>query len=337
MYNKILVPLNGSTQSESVLPYAIRLATSLKAQLLLLRVVESTILTNAKTEERTRYFAIAQSYLESVEQTITRPDLALNIRPEQVETIITEGYPEQEIAFIAIYNNADLIVMATHGGSGQEHLVMSGDTTLQVLTRSKLPVVLIHSPKNSGRENLQQILTAQTESTINKSLVLTLDGSLKAETALTTATILAQQSGATLYLLRINPPHSSEDFQGLGVGDAYTYGREIAKENRNRREEAYSYLDKVQERIENDGLNCIKAVRISDNPALEIIKFAEEVKASAIVMTTDPQAELNRQWMGNIANQVIQHSHRPVIMIPNRPPKGGNHQKENEFYPLPRI
>ncbi len=331
MYNKILVPLDGSTQAESALPYAIRLSNSLKAQLMLVRVVESVADSNNKAEKRTRNFVVAQSYLEFIKQTITNPDLALNISSEQVEIIITAGYPKQEIAFIAIYNGADLIVLSTQGENGLAHPALSG-TASQVLTRSKVPVVLIHPQKNN--ENLELRLADQTSTTPNKSLVLTLDGSLKAEAALTAATALAQQSGATLYLLRIEPSISAEAFQGLSGETSYLYGREIAKENRNRREKAYSYLDMVQERIQNDGLNCIKAVRISNKPAAEIIVFAEEVKASAIIMATDHHREVNHEQIGSIAHEVILNSHRPIIMIRIDSRKGGNHLKESEFLPL---
>jgi len=336
MYSKILVPLDGSSLAERALPYAIKLTHSLKAQLRLLRVVESATFASAKPEDRKRNFAIAQTYLDSIKHSISSPDMALGIRPEQVETSVIEGFPGQEIAFTANNDKASLIVMTTHGRNGLTRLVL-GSTTAEVIARSKVPVALIHPTKIYDGEYLGQILTEKIEPAPHNCLILTLDGSPKAESALETATTLAEQSDATLYLLRIDSPRSTQDYQGLVADYGYNYDTEIAKENQSRREQAYLYLDQVQQKIAKEGLNCIKAVRISNNPAEEIIKFAEEVRASAVVMTTDPHRNFNQLLIGSVADEVMQSSYRPVIIVGVNPSNGETQERGDEVYPLLRF
>ena len=54
MFKKILVPLDGSMLAEKALPYAVRLANRLDAQLYLVRAVEAPFLVNNSTQSRKR-------------------------------------------------------------------------------------------------------------------------------------------------------------------------------------------------------------------------------------------------------------------------------------------
>jgi nucleotide-binding universal stress UspA family protein len=66
----------------------------------------------------------------------------------EVELRCTEGVPHVEIVRLAQENNADLIVMATHGRGFISHLLL-GSTTEQVIRRSSCPVLVVRPDRST--------------------------------------------------------------------------------------------------------------------------------------------------------------------------------------------
>ncbi len=62
-----------------------------------------------------------------------------------VTTYCKEGLPPQEIAKLAAEENADLVVMGTHGRTGVRHLLM-GSVARNVLRTVHRPVLIVESP-----------------------------------------------------------------------------------------------------------------------------------------------------------------------------------------------
>ncbi|SRR5581483_3871813 len=151
MYAHILVPLDGSEMSEAALPHAEGLALKLGSRVLLLRVanlpatligevapmggpmppelIEDAI--QAETDE-------ARDYLTKVAQRFKDAGL-------QAEWEVVEGDPGRAIIDTAHQREADLIVMATHGRSGIQRLVL-GSVADRVLRESHLPLLLVRPP-----------------------------------------------------------------------------------------------------------------------------------------------------------------------------------------------
>ena len=66
----------------------------------------------------------------------------------QTRTVVNVGTPAMEIVQIASEENADLIVIATHGQSGWKKFI-SGSVTERVVRTAERPVLTIHAPKVS--------------------------------------------------------------------------------------------------------------------------------------------------------------------------------------------
>ncbi len=146
MYQKVLVPLDGSELAESALDHVKRLAKDgVLGEIVLLNVIQVpilsigandnvgymdfTALSNYLFDKSKKYLAVVQSKLSS--EGIT------------VKTGTVEGFsPASIIGDYTKKNGVDLIIMATHGYTGVKKMLL-GSTAYQVLHESHVPVLLI--------------------------------------------------------------------------------------------------------------------------------------------------------------------------------------------------
>ena len=143
MFEKILVCLDGSRFAEQILPYATEVALQFGSRVILL---EATIPPGAAVEPLTGYYHAtplekiqreedeAQVYLKRMAQRLRKKGL-------KVSCLTVPGDPGETILRIAEENNAELIVLSTHGRSGLKRLVF-GSVTEFVLKHSSLPILL---------------------------------------------------------------------------------------------------------------------------------------------------------------------------------------------------
>jgi nucleotide-binding universal stress UspA family protein len=142
MYQKILVPLDGSELAECVLPHVKAIATGCDVkQLILLRVVEPLRAEIDDEVVRKTVVKTAEDYLAKIQAKLNKAGLA-------VETQILTGIPAETISDFAQRNKVDLIALATHGRSGISRWVF-GSVADRLLRSSSVPILLIR-PKGCG-------------------------------------------------------------------------------------------------------------------------------------------------------------------------------------------
>jgi len=138
----ILVPIDFSVHSKNALKYAVPLAEKFGASLHLVYVVEPTIYPAD--------LGFGQVVLPGVEEELREKgegELDALMRREigrrlKATTAVRTGNPHQEILREADEKGVDLIVVATHGHSGVEHMLF-GSTADRIVRRSKVPVLTI--------------------------------------------------------------------------------------------------------------------------------------------------------------------------------------------------
>jgi len=144
-YKKILVPIDFSDFSKAALKYAVTFAKQYKAKLILVYVMEPIIYPPD--------FSMGQITLPTVNFEMDRrakeelEKLAENEITELVDvtTIIKTGKPFVEIIETAKEEDADLIIISTHGHSGVEHILF-GSTADKVVQKAPCPVLTIREP-----------------------------------------------------------------------------------------------------------------------------------------------------------------------------------------------
>jgi nucleotide-binding universal stress UspA family protein len=146
MYNKLLVPLDGSELAECTLEHLRALVTGCKIpEVVLLRVIEplsgQTVAAlaeaggNLLNELETNQKEEASDYIQKMAAMLQKE--GINAKP-----VLVSGYAAEEILNYAKNNNVDLIVMSTHGRSGIQRWIM-GSVTNRVLSHSTVPVLTI--------------------------------------------------------------------------------------------------------------------------------------------------------------------------------------------------
>ena len=148
MYQKILVPLDGSKRAKRVLPHAESLATSHGATVILLRVVQMVIVGDGyKNIQYEESMAASREALSEAELYLDEQAGRLRKKGLKVEKIAQMGPVVETILDIAEKKNVDLIAMASHGRTGISK-VFYGSIAAGVIQRIDRPLLVIRSRKD---------------------------------------------------------------------------------------------------------------------------------------------------------------------------------------------
>lgn len=150
MYQKILVPLDGSERAEEILPHVVRLALQFQSTVILLQVVEVKI-----GPEGVEFMPMAGGSVElmvrSVEENRRLTETYLNkvksrlqSKGVDVKVQVAFGSVVDKIISVARRENVDLIAMASHGRTGAA-CVFYGCVAAGVLHRIDRPLLIIRS------------------------------------------------------------------------------------------------------------------------------------------------------------------------------------------------
>jgi len=145
MYQKILIPLDGSSRAEAILPHVETLALNLGAELYLLQVIDPVagaagfdgvsldVLHELIDQEAER----ANNYLE-------RQCNTLAARKITATSVVRYGPIVQTIIEVANDKDVDLIALASHGRTGLARLFY-GSVAAGILQRADRPLLIIRA------------------------------------------------------------------------------------------------------------------------------------------------------------------------------------------------
>jgi nucleotide-binding universal stress UspA family protein len=144
MYERILIPLDGSGLPETILPFAERIAGPLDAEVVLLGVVEPlSAMTGLATGPVDGVDALFLRQL-GVKKYLIETARRLEAKGLRVRTMLRLGMAAVEIVETATAERADLIAMATHGRSGLRRTLL-GSVAEAVLRAAPVPVLMLRA------------------------------------------------------------------------------------------------------------------------------------------------------------------------------------------------
>ncbi len=235
MYQRILVPLDGSELAERVIPYAVSIANALSSQLSLLRIFDSVpeqwadpthgrYLDQMTTSFRNQ----AMDYLERIAAPLRREGITVTCSAH-------EGNPSELIINESSREADTLIAMSTHGRSGVNRWVM-GSVTDKVLHGVDAPLLIVRSQEGSPPASIEA-----------NNIILPLDGSALSEQVLPHAVSLAKALGASVTLLR-----ATDIFYYTPIGEDYPASMydDLIQEAT---VEAEEYLKHMSQQLSNEG------------------------------------------------------------------------------------
>jgi nucleotide-binding universal stress UspA family protein len=197
MYQKILVPLDGSPFAEGVLAYLSQVSVPHKTEILLFQVLEmdrySAYLTPGSLPISAQPISNWKQFTESYHASIVAE---LHRRGYTARTEIVNGNDvAAEICRYAESAGVDLVAMTTHARTGLPRWVL-GSVASRVVSATDKPVFLVHPTEETAERTVAL-----------RRILVPLDGSHLAEQALSLATLLANAQNAKLILVRaLEPP-----------------------------------------------------------------------------------------------------------------------------------
>ena len=308
MFQRILVPLDGSTRAEQALPVAARLAHASNGTIVLLQAVNlpNQFASYIDLEPLTTQ-AVIDTQLEEAKNYLDRLTHSNDLSNVHTETAVMIGQPAIHILSVVDTRTIDLVVMCSHGYTGMTRWVL-GSVAEKVAHHSPVPVLLLHEEKPllAGRHpNGGSTLRA----------LIPLDGSMYALTAIAPAaqlvTALSALGGGALHLTQVVVMTEGEAIlqqvkQNLSATVEEMHTGLIASPGIDHR------------------LSVTWSVTVGDDIAAGIARMAENGEAvegyDIIAMATHGYSGLQRWPVGSITERVLHATRLPLLIV--RPPDG---------------
>jgi nucleotide-binding universal stress UspA family protein len=288
MYNKIMVPLDGSPFSELALPLAVAKARANGAELRLVHVIVP-IAYSAFIEED----GAAQDYLDGIAHRINKESGVA------VSAVRLSGQAVPELRDYAVREGIDLVVMATHGWGGIQRAWL-GSVTDELIREARLPVLAFRPAKKK---------TSPVEPGTIDEILVPLDGSDLSESVLEYALELGSPSTryTLLRVVPVAPPTSVVS----GVIEQDPVRKLLAQLQSG----AADYLDKISEELRAKGHEVRTRVLTHPQPAKAILDYAVEIEADVIALATEGRHGFRRLTLGSVADKVLRGADSPVLVI----------------------
>lgn len=313
MYERILVPLDGSKLAQQALPYARAWASAKSAKVELLEVIAP--LEEFAKPEVDDYAAVGpgalgdpwpaphewsliaehfrnKAWLQLADSAAMLGD-AVEVSSkvlvgDAAEAIITEADRQPET----------LIAMATHGRSGIGRWLL-GSVTDKVVRHANHPTLVIRAHDD---------VEGTPAATIGE-VILPLDGSATAETAIPHAVEMAKVLGVGISLVRaVSPmPHADAFVEYLPDGYQPTIGKAL--------DDAEAYLESRANGIREQGVANVRAEAMLGGAGSMIVDAARGSGDALVVMATHGRSGVGRWALGSVTDRVVRHSHGPVLVV----------------------
>jgi nucleotide-binding universal stress UspA family protein len=298
MFNKMLIPLDGSPSAEKVLPYARALGGALKIPVELLAAVDIGEMATHIDPSKAQFL---DTMLEDVERRNREylNGIAARASGVQIASTIAKGRAEDVIIETAAVDKNTLIAMATHGRSGLNRWML-GSVTEKVLRGCENPLLVIRASEAIDPG----------EKVALKTVIVPLDGSDVAERVLPAVIALAKAMDLEVILFRAyhipytvysgTDGYSAIDFEDLTA---------------TARDEATQYLDKKSQELKQQGLPKISHIAKEGLSADEIISLGRATPGNLIAMCSHGRSGVKRWVLGSVTETVVRHSGDPVLVV----------------------
>ena len=271
---KIIVPIDFSEHSEYALEAAAHIAKKFKSQLIVLHMLElsNAIITadnDSLNEEAVFYLKLAEQKFEAF---LDQPYL----KGIEITPIVKHFKVWNEINDVVKAENANLIVMGSHGVSGIKE-VLVGSNTEKVVRHADVPVLVIkHNPILLDFEDG----------------VFASDFSEEAITPYLNAKTTFKKLGAKMHLVYVNAPDGN-----------FKSSTEIDKL-------VSTFLKKADGHLDNlDNVHIVSDYSIENG----ILNFANTIGADLIAVATHGRKGLAHFFEGSISEDIANHSTLPVM------------------------
>ena len=327
MFNRILVPLDGSLLAERAIPHAMRFARIFESNIILLRVLNPiSYHENPDAVDPLKWQirkAEADMYMQGITDRLCK-ELESNNLPKaedfeeckpRVEYCILEGKTAENIINFAHSENIDLVVISTHGSSGLSRWNLSS-VTQKVINLIYLPILVVRAYNAPANEKVPVYYHR---------ILLPIDSSRRAECSLSAGIALARgepvknakndgNSNQTILILAavIKPPE-------IPIPEPYPIKIEKLSEQLMQvsRLSVNNYLKEMKERLP---VACESLVLENASVSSAIQELADQDEVLDMVVLCAHGYTGRSTWpYGTVARNYLEHGTKTVLVIQDLP------------------
>jgi nucleotide-binding universal stress UspA family protein len=299
MVDHIVVPLDGSSLAERVLPHTVAVARAMDAKVTLLRAV-------ARKPPESGSRAVdplswhmrkseAEAYMKEMAQRLRETGLAAQVR-------LAEGRAANSIIEFAREEDVDLIIISSHGDSGLSAWNISS-VVQKVILRAYTPTMIVRA---------YQPVTEELDDLRYRRLLVPLDGSQRAECTLPWAREIAEHHDGCLILAHVVKEPEVPRRAPLSEEEADLVERLTALN----REKGQAYLDDLAGRLD---LDVEPRLVVSEDPAMALHTLADEEEVDLVVMAAHGYSGKKSWPYGSVALNFIAYGSEPLLIVQDVP------------------
>jgi nucleotide-binding universal stress UspA family protein len=294
MFQRILIPLDGSSMAECALPVAAAFAERCGASLVLFHVVEKGASASVHGERHLQTQDEAQAYLDELSKQYSQRGLAIdNHVHEETEIDVPDNIIQH-----AVELEIDLVVMSAHGRSGLRDRFI-GSIAQQVIQRGMIPVLFVRPEMDFTQVKFPP-----------ERILVPLDGEGQHEQSLPAAQTLAESCGAVISLATVVPTPGTLSSERAGTGMLLPISTAAVLDLAERG--AVDYLRDVVKKLIKQGIKANGQVLRGDTATM-VLEVAE--KADLIIMATHGRTNWDAFWEESVTPKVMARTKIPILLV----------------------
>ncbi len=294
---RVLVCLDRSELSESVLSYAVMLARAAGGSLTLMNVVESFGDTTSESHDALVWEFKrheARQYMGQLLERIRRLDVPVDIH-------IEEGRAAEQILGFIRQHPVDFLILASHGTHGLAEWSLSS-TAAKIISRTHSSFIIV--PATPVYQHAEQ-------ETCVRRILVPLDESPRSQAALPLAVRIARQQHAELILAHAIEPASFHHYSGVSPSD-----REILDAASSVLESvAQNYFRQVAARLKGEGIKVSLIVTPSPSAVELIYEIVASRNIDFIAMSAHGSSGSEQFPFARTSTHLISHAPVPLLIV----------------------
>ena len=295
MLDHILVPLDCAPLAECVLPHVIAIAKAFSARISLMHVLEqpAASLRLPKADPLDWYLkkSAASLYLDTVRTRLEAVHLS-------VQTSLLEGVAAEKIVELASSTQVDLLILSGYGQTGANRGGVSS-IAQQILNRVRTSTLIVRAVEP---------VAALTDDLRYQKLLVPLDGSQRAGSALTLAATFVQAFQSELLLVHVVSKPEMARQMPLSQEDTELVNRFIERNQ----EEGSKYLEQTQARL--PGRTQTRLL-VSNNVAATLQSVSEQEQIDLLVLSAHGYSGEARWPYGSVTNRFVTSGTTPLLIV----------------------
>ncbi len=317
---KIMCAIDFSDFSNIILAHGKSLASQFGSTLSLCHIVTGSLMVSSLGHSYIHYTDIETDRIDSAKKKLVKMSEQLDF---ECEIIVSSGHVADEINHIAQENNFDMVIAATHGGSGIKRFLV-GSVTDRLVKILQCPLLVLYTKEKHQASPIDETIKF-------KRILVGCDFSPDSKLAFDYALSLAQEFQTQLYLAHVIRPTeqiqlTESDYIKTQGSDYINWTRseyldiqQITKDdNLSDKTDLFSRLEeRLSNMVTEDSKNWCTPITtlLEGQPYKELIAYALQKEMDMIVVGVHGHSLLERFMVGSTAERVISQASCPVLVV----------------------